>query len=117
MVGAYSTVRPRNFPIWFLNFRVPGSECRHKLTLQRMRYGILELTAATEGGIPDAATEDFMAMVQAVGPAFGKVAEISGVDQLAVECILAQDFVKAVETRMRRFGEDDREAFTTERVG
>lgn len=82
-----------------------------------MRYGVLELTAVTEGDMPDAATEDFMAVVQSVGPAFGKVAEISGVDQLAVECVLAADFIKGVEARMRRFGEDDREAFTTERVG
>jgi len=87
------------------------------LNLKFMRYGVLDLTSATEGDIRDAATEDFMAMVKAVGPAFGKVAELSGIDQLAVECVLAQDFVKAVEARMRRFGEDDREAFTTERVG
>jgi hypothetical protein len=82
-----------------------------------MRYGILDLTAVTEGDTPDDANEDFMAMVKAVGPAFGKVAELSGIDQLAVECILSADFIKAVEARMRRFGEDDREAFTTERVG
>jgi hypothetical protein len=30
---------------------------------------------------------------------------------------LSADFIKAVEARMRRFGEDDREGFTTERVG
>lgn len=83
-----------------------------------MRYGILEMTVTVDGdGIPDAATDDFMAMVKAVGPAFGKVAAISGVDQLAVDCVLAQDFVKSVEARMRRFSEDDREGFKTERVG
>jgi hypothetical protein len=83
-----------------------------------MLYGILELTSVVEGeGISDAAKEDFAAMVPAVGPTFGTVAELSGIDQLAVECVLAQDFVKAVESRMRRFGEDDGEAFTTERVG
>jgi hypothetical protein len=83
-----------------------------------MRYGILEMTASVEGDdIEAAAKDDFTGLVRAVGPAFGKVAELSGIDQLAVECVLAADFIKAVEARMRRFSEDDREGFTTERVG
>jgi hypothetical protein len=83
-----------------------------------MRYGILELTVTVEGdGIPDAAKEDFTALVPAVGPAFGKIAEVSGIDQLAVECVLADQFVKAVESRMRRFGDSDQGPYTTERVG
>jgi hypothetical protein len=83
-----------------------------------MRYGILEMTVTVDGdGIEADAKNDFTDFARAVGPAIGKVAEISGIDQLAVECVLAEQFVKAVEARMRRFGEDDREGFTTERVG
>lgn len=102
----------------FLKQAPHSSNARPYAGLFTMRYGVLQLTSVVVGeGIPAAAHEDFTAMVPAVGPAFGKIAEISGIDQLAVECVLAEQFVKAVESRMRRFGEDDREAFTTERVG
>lgn len=69
------------------------------------------------GGVPGAAQEDFTAMLAAVGPAFGKIAELSQIDQLSVECVLAEDFVKAVKPRMRRFGDSDQGDFATERVG
>jgi hypothetical protein len=83
-----------------------------------MRYGVLEMTVTVDSDAIEAdAKNDFSDFARAVGPAIGKVAEISGVDQLTVQCVLAADFIKAVEARMRRFGEDDREGFTTERVG
>jgi hypothetical protein len=83
-----------------------------------MRYGVLDLTAVVDGsGIPAVAQEDFIALMQALGPAFGKLAAIGGIDQLAVECVLAEDFVNAVEARMRRFDDSDQGGFTTDRIG
>jgi hypothetical protein len=83
-----------------------------------LNHGVLELQAIVDGAdIPDSDRQEFTALVDVVGPAFGLLAEQAEVDFLEVECVLAANFVTAVEARMKRLSDGDQEGFTTERVG
>jgi hypothetical protein len=67
--------------------------------------------------IPDDRQGEFERLVDQIGLAFAQLAATSGVNELEVSCVLADDFVNDIEWRMRRLGESEREGFTTERIG
>jgi hypothetical protein len=78
----------------------------------------VDLNLTFEGdGLSGEAQHEFTLVAEAVFRIYRRLIEPLGVDHLEVECVLAEDFVAAVNARAHGFGDADHPGFTADRVG
>jgi hypothetical protein len=78
---------------------------------------VMDISITFDGAVPQESQPEFTSSAHLIAAVFGRLAGSLGIDHLDVECVLAEDFVRTVNSLMRGFGEGDQQGFTTERIG